>query len=291
LTQLLLFPYRRDGEAMRLLRRDELADLPLTDAYLGEHEAALRGRERGKMDHDGWYGYVYPKSLGAHDHPKLGVPRMCVDLRAAADPEGSVYLDNVDVNGVLIPPEGPSVWSVAVVLNSRAVDWVFRRGSVPFRGEFLSANKQFIAPLPIRVPSGAQAEQVEDLGRRLHELASQETEEREGFLDWLGDALGARVRHLPRAASLAGYEELEVGGVISILRRSRATLGRDPDSRSFRDLLAREHRASAERLGDLLGSVGRLERQADDVVADLYELSRAQRALIARDYPYPGSRP
>jgi len=36
------------------------------------------------------------------------------------------------------------------LLNSKLLDWFFKKGSVPFRGNFYSANKQFIAPLPIR---------------------------------------------------------------------------------------------------------------------------------------------
>ena len=82
------------------------------------------------------------------------------------------------------------MWSLMVVLNSRVVDWVFRRGSVPFRGDFLSANKQFIAPLPIRLPSSAQVGELDRLGRRLHALTAEVAEEREGFLDWLGGVLG-----------------------------------------------------------------------------------------------------
>ncbi|HRO24259.1 MAG TPA: EamA family transporter, partial [Promineifilum sp.] len=42
--------------------------------------------------------------------------------------------------------------SLAAILNSRLLDFVFRLHSVPFRGAYYSANKQFISPLPIRIP-------------------------------------------------------------------------------------------------------------------------------------------
>ncbi|MCO5316310.1 MAG: hypothetical protein M9938_09145 [Solirubrobacterales bacterium] len=119
LGDLLIFPYRRgENEQMRLLTPEELAALPLTAAYLGEHEEKLRGRESKKMDHDSWYGYVYPKSLGLHDKPKLGVPRLC-DRLHAVDQDGTVYLDNVDVNGILTTATGPGLWVLAAILNSR----------------------------------------------------------------------------------------------------------------------------------------------------------------------------
>jgi hypothetical protein len=130
---------------MALLTSGELARLPLTAGYLAEHEGALRGREKGKMDHDGWYAFGRTQSLGAHDRPKLGVPRLCDRLEAAVDPEGKVYLDNVDVNGILVAGDRTSVWTLGVLLNARLLDFLFRRFSVPFRGEYFSANKQFIA--------------------------------------------------------------------------------------------------------------------------------------------------
>lgn len=73
LRTLLLFPYRRRDGKMRLLTQEELEALPRTWKYLRENEIALRARERGKMDRDGWWAYVYPKSLDLHDRPKLGV--------------------------------------------------------------------------------------------------------------------------------------------------------------------------------------------------------------------------
>ncbi|MBA3371830.1 MAG: hypothetical protein H0T96_10345 [Thermoleophilaceae bacterium] len=176
------------------------------------------------------------------------------------------------------------MWSLMVVLNSRVVDWVFRRGSVPFRGDFLSANKQFIAPLPIRLPSSAQVGELDRLGRRLHALTAEVAEEREGFLDWLGGVLGVHPRVLPGATALTRYENLDAGEILAILARSRARLGRDPDARAFGELLAGEHGASAERLGAHLSDLTAVEAEAERSIADLYELSKAQRALMDTDY-------
>lgn len=284
LGSVLLFPYRREGEAMRLLRAEELSSFPLTAAYLREHEETLRGRERGKMDHEGWYAFGRTQSLGSHDRPKLGVPRLCANLRAAGDAHGAIYFDNVDVNGILVRDEGPSVWTLLVLLNSHPLDWRFRRGSVPFRGDFFSANKQFIAPLPIRRPSGQEAHRFEALGRRLHALSREIVTERAGFLDWLDDALGTHVRRLPGATALGRHEDLELAQLLTILRRSRARFIRDPDTRAFRERLAEEHARSSDRLLGNHSSLAAEESEADQAVADLYELSTAERALVDRDY-------
>ncbi|PZR82387.1 MAG: hypothetical protein DLM68_16095 [Hyphomicrobiales bacterium] len=76
------------------------------------------------------------------------MPRLVADLACSVDQTGSVYLDNVDVGGVVIA-DGEEPFFIAAILNSPAANFVFRRISKPFRGSYLSANKQFIAPLPI----------------------------------------------------------------------------------------------------------------------------------------------
>jgi hypothetical protein len=283
LESLLLFPYVRDGDTMRLLRPDELATLPLTAAYLADHESRLRGRERGRMDHDEWFGYTYPKSLGRHDFPKLGVPRLCERLRTAADAEGGVYLDNVDVNGILVA-ETPTVHLLVTALNSRLLDWIFRRMSVPFQNDFWSANKQFIAGLPIRVPTGTAAAEIEALGRRLHELASSAAAERGAFLRWLAATIGSSSAALQRRRDVAGYEQRTADEIVAALSRMRPRLAVDPRERGPRELIEREHRRSVERLAPLLADLAALEARADALVYELYELPSSMRELVDSEY-------
>ncbi len=219
--QRLLFPYRRtqDGD-MELIPWTAIEGLPQTARYLCEHEETLRGRERGKMDHDDWYAYVYPKSLGLNDSVKLGVPRLCERLRASADPDGDIYLDNVDVNGVIASEQGPSVWELAVLMNSRLLDFLFKLQTVPFRGNYMSANKQFIAPLPIRVADDGG--DLKELGKQLHEIAVEIGTERKNFLDWLGDQVGADPRSLPGKTKLSVYDSHSTGELLAQLQNLRS---------------------------------------------------------------------
>lgn len=284
LDSMLLFPYRREAGHMGLLEPEHLERLPLTSTYLAQHENSLRARERGKMDHEHWYAYTYPKSLGNHDFAKVGVPRLCERLRASADADGVVYLDNVDVNGVLAREGGPSIWTLVVLLNSRVLDWVFRRLSVPFRGRFFSANKQFIAPLPIRIPIGTEATEVDELGKRLHASATGIGEERAGFLDWLGGEIGVPVDDLQGKTKLRNYERLELNELLEILRRNRTRLSVSPDTRALREAVDGEHSESVRRLTELIEGLDHETQRADEVVYDLYELTADQRALIEADY-------
>ena len=179
----LLFPYgMKDGRARLLDEAAMRARFPKAWAYLLSYETTLRARESGKMDGDDiWWGYNYPKNLDKQEIVKLIVPRLVDNLGCCVDPAGRFFLDNVDVGGVLVA-ESDDPYFISGVLNSAIVNFVFKRISKPFRGNYLSANKQFIAPLPIppataderdRVAEGALALQLAHTARRdtLHKIA------------------------------------------------------------------------------------------------------------------------
>lgn len=171
----LLFPYTvEDGKAQLIPAATMASDFPNTWVYLKGHEAALRAREGGKMDvNDGWWAYNYPKNLNRQEHSKLIVPRLVMNVCCSVDPTGEFYLDNVDVGGV-----GASLsvspWFLAASLNASAAGFVFRRISKPFRGDFRSANKQFIAPIPVPRSSADDEAALERDAERLQELHNEE---------------------------------------------------------------------------------------------------------------------
>ncbi|MFU8894445.1 MAG: Eco57I restriction-modification methylase domain-containing protein [Luteolibacter sp.] len=168
----LLFPYCVDlGIKPRLFTADEMqTTFPLGWAYLRTHEEALRGRENGKMElDDKWWAYVYPKNLDKQEYPKLMVPRLITRLFCAMDLDGACYLDNVDVGGVLCE-DAEELPYLAAILNAPVCNFVWRRTSKPFQNDYRSANKQFIAPLPIPDASPEQRLEVGTRARELQEL-------------------------------------------------------------------------------------------------------------------------
>ncbi|MBI4301800.1 MAG: N-6 DNA methylase [Chloroflexi bacterium] len=148
----LLFPYRLEEGKASLIKPVEFEErYPKAWAYLCANREALEGREGGKMRHEQWYAYVYPKNLALHDQRKLAIPRLVHRLHAFYDTKGKFYLDNVDVGGLLLK-QGNYVEYCYIVglLNSRLLDFCHKQVSVPFRGGFRSANRQFLEPLPVR---------------------------------------------------------------------------------------------------------------------------------------------
>lgn len=193
----LLFPYERDVRgAMRLIPADEMARrFPKAWAHLRKWEKELRARESNSFDDHTWYRFGRNQNIDKQDVPKLIVPRLVQHLKCSLDPDGQFCLDNVDVGGVL-PTSGTEPTYLMAGLNAPVCDFVFRTISKPFQNDYRSANRQFIAPLP--VPS-ASAEARADVAARAHRLQERWTHRRE-LLREAADRLSvlARARHPAR---------------------------------------------------------------------------------------------
>jgi predicted type IV restriction endonuclease len=160
--QYLLFPYEVKGQRAELLALDVIRrKYPHTAEYLQENQKRLEDREKGKLHGRPWHGYIYLKNMIRQSDRKLCVPRLVHELCAAFDPDGSHYLDNVDVGGVVFKPEHTALdlRYLLALLNSAVLRWYFSKVSAPFRGGFLSANRQFLGLMPVVLPNLSSTEE------------------------------------------------------------------------------------------------------------------------------------
>lgn len=167
----ILFPYDLDGsKPARLFTAQEMQDrFPRGWDYLKTHESELRGREGGKFDDPEWFRFGRNQSIDKQEHPKLLVPRLSTRLFCAIDPDGVYYLDNVDVGGILTA-DARELPYLAAIINAPVCNFVWRRISKPFRNDYRSANKQFIAPLPVPDATPTEWEEVSQRACELQEL-------------------------------------------------------------------------------------------------------------------------
>jgi len=144
----LLFPYEvRDQQAGLIPSQQMEEKFPAGWKYLLSNEQTLRNREGGKFDDGNWYRFGRHQNIGKQGVKKILVPRLVNVLSAYSDVNGSYCIDNVDVNGIITGES--SIMFLTASMNSRSCNFYFRQISKPFRGNYRSANKQFIAPLPI----------------------------------------------------------------------------------------------------------------------------------------------
>jgi hypothetical protein len=164
----LLFPYERDASgAMHLIPADDMEwRFPRAWAHLRRWEQELRKRESNAFDDEIWYRLGRNQNLDKQDVPKLIVAQTVPAMRVCADSNGTKYLNNVRVNGVL-PANRTDQMYLLSVLNGPIADFVFRRIGKPKQGGWFEANKQFIAPLPIPDASAQPRADIAAFAQRL----------------------------------------------------------------------------------------------------------------------------
>jgi hypothetical protein len=249
-------------------------EFPLAWKYLKSWEKELRARESGKMDRDeDWWAYVYPKNLDKQDCEKLLVPRLVEHLKAASDGDGVIYLDNVDVGGI-IPAGGVSVDFLTGALNGPVADFVFRRIAKPFRGNYRSANKQFIAPLPI--PDATKTEAAE-IARRAKSLQACWTKRRK-LLAAAGDRLGV----LPRARWKARQLWTDLPEIAALAGEAPKAFKLKADKRQWAE--ARLDELEAGKLAALQAALDTAQRLTADFVDGELRLLAGSAPVIDRIY-------
>jgi hypothetical protein len=151
--QYILFPYDKSGETVKLYPFETIEKAyPDITAYLLLNKKRLEGREKGKFKGEDWYKFGRNQNIGIQNRIKLCVPRLVDKLCAGYDENGTHFLDNVDVGGVSLKPayQNYDLRYFMCLLNSRLLGWFFPNISAPFRGGWMSANRQFLSQLPIR---------------------------------------------------------------------------------------------------------------------------------------------
>ncbi len=155
-----LFPYdpeesARTGRTVLIPKDTFKNSYPKTWNYLNENFETLRDREKGKMRHDAWYGYVYPKSVSLFGRPKLLTPSIAAQASFVFDANGEYYFVGSGGGGGggygIIMKEGMEIRYEYLLglLNSKLLDYFLKKISSPFQGGYFAFSKQYIEQLPI----------------------------------------------------------------------------------------------------------------------------------------------
>jgi type I restriction-modification system DNA methylase subunit len=156
-----LFPYDAEASAVSgrtalIPARDFAAKYPKAWAYLKVNYDTLRDREKGKMRHEGWYGYVYPKSVSLFARSKILTPSIAAKASFALDPQGEMYFVGSGGGGgggygiLQLPDAQINAAYLVALLNSSLLDYIVKRVSSSFRGGYFAYSRQYIEQLPIR---------------------------------------------------------------------------------------------------------------------------------------------
>jgi type I restriction-modification system DNA methylase subunit len=126
-------------------------------SYLTENAITLRDREKGKMRHKGWYGYVYPKSIALFGQKKILTPSIASSASFTLDIHGELYFVGSGGGGgggygILLRDDSPIAYEyVLALLNSKVCDYYLKKISSTFSGGYYAYNRQYIEQIPIRI--------------------------------------------------------------------------------------------------------------------------------------------
>lgn len=160
------------------------AEFPKAWKYLQTFEKELRDREGKKFNDDKWYRMGRTQNLDKQEFPKLLVPRLVANLGCFVDDKGKYYCDNVDVGGV-VASQKSDLWFLAGILNSPVTNTIFGWLTKPFRGDYKSANKQFISPLPVPTVDRKGKAGLSQVAQRLQQQSSERVDLRAQLKDRL----------------------------------------------------------------------------------------------------------
>lgn len=277
----LLFPYRVQPGDVRLLSQKELADeFPKAWAYLRSFETELRDRERGSFDDDKWYRMGRSQNLDKQEVPKLLVPRLVANLGCFVDERGKFYCDNVDVGGV-VPTRIDDLWLLAGVINAPVTNTIFGWLSKPFRGDYKSANKQFIAPLPIPKASRKDRAGLSALAKGMQERRTRRVNLRAQLDDRLSSTSRAPwplERILPSVRSIAAIEAAVPNSVPPTEHKKWIDEQRKADEEAALAEIDGNIRVSSQ--GEVELAEGRLAFAIDDVEVVRAFVSDEEAALV-----------
>jgi hypothetical protein len=210
-----LFPYIVEERGARVIDPVAMqAAYPKAWSYLTSYREELRLREARRdrsgsvieapFDDEQWYRFGRHQNLDKQEIVKLIVAQTVPRMRVCLDDTATMYLNNVRVNGIIVSDK-QDPWFILGVLNSRIVDFVFRRIAKVKDGGYFEANKQFIAPLPIPVASKKDRDTV---ATRAKELQSAHTKRRD-ILSEIERRLSAmRFRNKPDTWVLPGLRTM-----------------------------------------------------------------------------------
>jgi len=169
----LIFPYEiRNGKA-ELIPADTLKKTyPKGWAYLTEYREKLADRNNGKMRHERWYAYVYPKNLVKFADAKLVIQVTAQRPTVLLDETGLYMTGGGSGPFYGIRPKDASfpIKYLLAILNSALFGRVVKAQSTNLRGGYIKFSKQYIETAPIVTPSEAGPEKVKLLISQVDEI-------------------------------------------------------------------------------------------------------------------------
>jgi len=153
-----IVPYRLNDTHARLYSPAEVRkNFPLAWKYLMQNRLGLESRERGKMAHEHFYAYIYPKNLMEFEQKKIVTPEISFGCNMTYDFEG-VYHNTKCYSFVFNDNVKESPFFFLALLNSKLLWFFLSSTGYVLRGGYFVFKTNYLMPFPLPAELGEQAQ-------------------------------------------------------------------------------------------------------------------------------------
>lgn len=145
-----IFPYHENKGKMELMAPNYIKkEFPMGWKYLLNNRQELENREKGRMKHENFYAYIYPKNLNLYHLPKVMTPEIALGGQMTYDSSGVAHTTKVYSfvfkKGL---QEDLKYW--LGLLNSKVLWFFLSNTGYVLRGGYFTFKTNYLTPFPIR---------------------------------------------------------------------------------------------------------------------------------------------
>ncbi|MGJ0354504.1 Eco57I restriction-modification methylase domain-containing protein [Aliarcobacter cryaerophilus] len=272
-----IFPYiLEDGKAKPMSEDFIKENYPKGYEYLKENEEFLRGREKGKMDKEGWFLYIYPKSLDLVDVKKFVVPDITLGIQITIDNFG--YCVKNGGYGMIIKENfiNSSMFYLSL-LNSSLMWFYLKNIGTELRGGYFRFNTNYINPFPL--PKLDSLEQQEPFIQKVNlmlELNKKLQELKQTLINELN------LEKVP--TKLQKFEELDFDDFVKEYAKAKKLKFADKlEERNFKSEWQRLFENDKKEVLEIQNQINITDKEIDQMVYKLYDLTEDEIKIVESD--------
>lgn len=146
-----IFPYDIIEGKAQIMQADNLKkQFPKGWQYILDNKKELEGRENGKMKHDAFYAYIYPKNLAEFEAVKVMTPEIALGSQLTLDTEGICYHTTKVYSFSFLDTVKESQKYFLAVMNSPILWFFLTSTGYVLRGGYFTFKTEYLKPFPIK---------------------------------------------------------------------------------------------------------------------------------------------
>jgi len=279
-----IFPYLlQDGKATPMTEDFIKTNFPSGYEYLKKNETFLRGREKGKMDKEGWFLYIYPKSLAIFEQPKIITPDISLGSNMSFD-EGKFYHGTTLYSFVKNDAfkEDTKFW--LSLLNSKILWFFIKNTGTELRGGYFRYQTKYLEPFPLpRLKDISGQQPFIEKANRMLSLNKELQTEKHNFIKTLLEELSpadallqGQKKSINITKKLDAFYEMEYDAFKNELSKQKIKISLGDANNQWRDYF----NTTQLRINELRIQINQTDKEIDKMVYQLYELSPEEIEIV-----------